>query len=76
MGPIIKIVIGIVLMIVSIWWIVSDKFGALLDLKTVLNGVIPIAIFLLGIFILWLELDEIKIEKEIKRETRKRTRRK
>ena len=76
MGPIIKVVIGIVLMIVSIWWIASNQFGALLDLKTVLNGVIPIAIFLLGLFILWLELDEIKIEKEIKRETRKRTRRK
>ena len=74
MYPIIKIVIGIVLMIASICWIASDRFGALLDLKTVLNGVIPIAIFLIGLFILWLELDEIKIEKEIKKETKPRRR--
>ena len=76
MHPIIKIVIGIALMVITIWWIASNQFGALSDLKTVLNGVIPIAIFLIGLFIFWLELDEIKIEKEIKKEKRTRARRK
>jgi len=76
MHPAIKIVIAIVLMIASIWWIASDKFGALWDLKTVLNGVIPIGVFLIGVFILWLELDELRIERELKKEERKRTRRK
>jgi len=46
------------------------------DLITILNGAIPVIVFLLGIFIVWLELDELKIEKELAKEERKTKRKK
>jgi uncharacterized membrane protein YwzB len=74
----VKVLIGIVLVIASVWWIIqgSTQYSATIfgithsgiqDLITVLNGAIPVLIFLLGIFIVWLEIDEMKIEKELKK---------
>jgi len=37
----------------------------------VLTGVIPAFLILLGLFVVWLELDEMKAEKELKREEEK-----
>ena len=37
----------------------------------VLTGVIPIFLILVGLFVVWLELDEIKMERELKAEERK-----
>lgn len=68
MGPIPKIIGGIILIVASVWWIA--RFGWK-DFLTVLNGAIPPLVFLLGVFIVWLEVDELKIERELKKEEEK-----
>lgn len=41
------------------------------SLSVVLQGAIPPFVMLVGLFVVWLELDEWKIEKELKREEEK-----
>lgn len=78
MHPIIKVLFGAILLIGSITYIYSNYdplnvgVGARRALYTVLNGLVPPFIALLGLFIVWLELDELKIEKESKAEKRKK----
>ena len=82
LNPIAKVIIGAILMIGSVWWIATGSQQIIHrsgweDLKTVLNGVIPALIFVIGIFVVWLEMDELRVEKELKTEERKaRTRKK
>jgi uncharacterized membrane protein YwzB len=77
MGAIVKILIGAVLMIASVWWVFQGS-GQLIhrfyltDLITLLNAAIPIVVFIIGLFVLWLELDELRIEKELKTEKKKK----
>lgn len=64
-------------MIAAVWWVFqgSDKVlgtPGWLDLKVLLNGGIPVAAFLIGLFIVWLEMDELRIEKELKTEEKKK----
>jgi len=77
-----KAVIGIILVIVSLYYIFYPISGlpasispAWPDVVVVLNGSIPLFVLLLGIFIVWLEWDEWKIEKELEKEERKAKRR-
>ena len=84
MHPIIKVIIGAILVIGSVYYIINgiDMPGvlkikpAISDVKIVINGIIPPLVFLLGIFIIWLELDELRIEKELKTEERRARKRK
>lgn len=83
MHPLIKVLIGVVLLVVPLalytYDFVSEKpltlFGGsvplLSSLKTVLLGSIPLFVMLIGLFIVWLELDEWRIEKELKVEEEK-----
>ena len=70
-SAIIKILIGAVLIIGSVWWVLqgSAQFlngrPGLNDFITVVNGAIPPLIFLIGLFVVWLELDELRIESEL-----------
>ena len=69
-GAIVKILIGAVLIVGSVWWILqgSLKFLGRLgveDFITIVNGGIPPLIFLIGLFVVWLELDELRIEQEL-----------
>jgi flagellar biosynthesis component FlhA len=41
------------------------------SLWTVLQGIIPPFVLVIGLFIIWLELDEWRIEKELKEEEKK-----
>jgi hypothetical protein len=68
MHPIGKLIIGIILVVGSIYYVWNY---AVLELITVLKGAIPVIVFLLGIFIVWLELDELKIERELAKEEKK-----
>lgn len=75
MHPAAKVVIGVILVIGSIWWIIQGSYqfthhSGLSDLRTVLNGIIPVLILILGVFVIWIEMDEMKIEKELKRRKR------
>lgn len=72
-----KVIVGIILVVASAWWIIqgADRYlgtwtshhRGIADLITVLDGVVPVLLFLLGIFIVWLEMDEMKVEKELRR---------
>ena len=79
MGALIKLIIGAILMIAAVWWVIPGQGGssnligrnAVNDLISLLNAAVPIGLFLIGLFVVWLELDEIKIEREIKSEGKK-----
>ena len=68
MHPIVKIIIGAILMIGSAWAIYKYT---LIEFWIILQGIIPPLVFILGLFIVWLELDELRIERELKTEERR-----
>lgn len=69
-GAIVKLIVGAILVVGSIWWVLQGSEQILgrsgvQDLMTILNGFIPALVFLIGLFVVWLELDELRIEKEL-----------
>ncbi len=65
----------------SAWWVLSGSSqyigrSGISDFVTVLNGALPPLVFLLGLFIVWLEYDELKIERELKKEEKRSKRKK
>lgn len=79
MHPALKIIIGLILIAIglglfvdSVWPImgVLGTFGIdwLRNFITVLTGVIPIFLIIVGLFVVWLEMDEMKAQKELKKE--------
>jgi len=75
MHPIVKILIGAVLLVGSIAYVYNniDPLGVTtprMALYTVVQGLVPPFVALLGLFIMWLELDELKIERELKKESK------
>jgi glycerol-3-phosphate acyltransferase PlsY len=93
--PVVKILIGILLIAAGIYWILygpsASGLNAVLapylsflgakpvatwnDFILLLNGALPPLIVLIGIFIVWLEWDEWKIERELAAEEKKEKRR-
>jgi len=80
MNALIKLLVGVVLLVVPLglyaYELMSGMEGAfglqlLQSLGIVLQGTIPPFIMLIGLFVVWLELDEWKIEKELKKEEEK-----
>jgi hypothetical protein len=80
MGAAAKVVIGLILLVIgfglfadspglSFWKSVTgiDWLGSFI---TLLAGLIPIFLILLGLLVVWLEVDEMKMEKELKRESK------
>jgi hypothetical protein len=80
MGAAAKVVIGLVLLVIgfglfadspglSFWKSVTgiDWLGSFI---TLLAGLIPIFLILLGLLVVWLEVDEMKMKKELKRESK------
>ena len=59
-----KLLLGIVLLIVGLYSIVAFTKD---DFWIVVKGLVPPLIAILGAFIVWLEVDEMKLEREIKR---------
>jgi hypothetical protein len=66
MHAVVKIAIGAILLIASIWYVYTNQNGSWDALLTVINGVVPAFVALLGVFIVWLELDELQIKGESK----------
>jgi len=70
-----KVIIGLILVIIGLGLLAN---GVLFDVGvgtfwlrnfiTMLTGIIPPLIIVIGLFVVWLELDEIKAEKELKSE--------
>ncbi|MCD6403506.1 MAG: hypothetical protein J7K98_04245 [Candidatus Aenigmarchaeota archaeon] len=73
MHPLTKAAIGVLLMVATVAVVAYDYlqnwgFGLLEAFIIVLKGVVPPFVFLIGLFIFWLEIDEWKIEKELQKE--------
>jgi len=67
-----KVLVGVILVVASAWWIIQGsamylRRSGVQDFITVFNGAVPVLVFLLGIFIVWLEIDEMKVERELKK---------
>ena len=68
-GGLILILIGLGLFADSIWNILpGPQINWLSNFVITLTGVIPIILIILGLFIVWLEVDEMKSRKEVHRE--------
>jgi len=88
MHPAVKMLIGIIFLIVPLGlyayeFMYGEQFSILginiyllKSLWIVLQGIIPPFFIVIGIFIIWLELDEWKIEKELKSEEKKEKKKK
>jgi len=68
MHPVVNMLIGAVLLIGGIAYVYTNQYGAWSDFLTVVNGIVPAFVALIGVFIIWLELDELKVQRELKAE--------
>lgn len=80
MHPIGKIIIGVILVIAAVYYIYDEPLNELYGLNTrrniinIIDGIVPILVVLVGLFMIWLEMDELRIEKELKTEEKRVTR--
>ena len=78
MGAALKVLIGLILVIVGLGLFVDEMYPIvglginwISNLFIVITGIIPVFLILLGLFIMWLEVDELKAQKEIEKEEKK-----
>jgi len=64
--PIAKIVIGAILIVGSAWVVYKYTLD---EFWLIVKGIVPPLVFIVGLFIVWLEYDELRIERELKQET-------
>jgi len=83
MHPVAKVIIGIILILIGLG-LFADEITPLIhqyqgvpavpwlsNFVTVLTGVIPIFLIIVGLFIVWLEADEVKADKELKKKKKR-----
>jgi len=63
-----KLVLGVILIIIALY--VIWKY-TLHETWIVIQGIIPPIVLILGIFIVWLEMDEMKTQKELSKGKKK-----
>lgn len=78
MHPAAKIIIGLILLVIGLGLFANGVIPGfniawlqtfwLTNFIIVLTGAIPILLILLGLFVVWLEVDELKAQKEISKE--------
>lgn len=75
-----KVIIGIIILLIGLGLFVDSAYSNAItgveiqwleNFIIVLTGVIPIFLILVGLFVIWLEVDELKAEKEFKLEEEK-----
>ena len=75
-----KVIIGLILLVIGLGLLANGVLFEDIGIGgriwfnsfiTVIVGVIPPLLILVGLFVIWLELDEIKAEKELKAEEKK-----
>ena len=75
----VKVILGLILVIIGLGLLANGVLFTINSIGTfwlknflvTLTGVIPPFLILIGLFVVWLELDEIKAEKELKAEEKK-----
>ncbi len=77
MNTLFKLLIGVVLLVVPLGMYAYElmnglngvfELNLLRSLGILLQGSVPLFFMLIGLFVVWLELDELKMEKELKKE--------
>ena len=77
MGAGLKVLGGLILIIIGLYLFATETHVAgytiqwLKNFGITLTGIIPIFLILAGLFVAWLEIDEIKTQKELATETKK-----
>lgn len=78
MSPAIKVLIGLVFIIVGLGLFVDEvspvvgtSITWLTNFVIILTGIIPAFLILVGLFLVWLEIDEMKAQKQLAKETAK-----
>ena len=82
MHPAVKVIVGLILILIGLGFFVDSipELGVggytginwLSNFIVVLTGVIPIFLIIVGLFVVWLEIDELKAQKEVKAEKKKK----
>ncbi len=69
MKPQFKIFLGILMILGGIFWYTQDFAGLnnFESLKIILTGGFGVLITLIGIFVVWIESDELKVQKELEK---------
>ena len=65
-----KIIIGLILVIVGLWAIIPldwSGLGLYVQLWEVIKGVVPAFLVFIGAILVWIEWEELKIEKPTKK---------
>jgi hypothetical protein len=65
-----KIILGLILVIVGLWAVMPlswNGMGLYVQLWEVVKGVVPIFLVFIGAILVWIEWEELKIEKPSKR---------
>jgi len=82
MNAAVKLLVGLVFIVIGLF-LLADSIIPILGIVgtlginwfdnfiIVLTGIIPPFLILLGLFVVWLEIDDMKAEKELKREEQK-----
>lgn len=69
LGGLIVIVIGLALFADSLWNILpGPQINWISNFVITVTGVIPIFLIIIGLFVVWLEVDDMKVKKELKNE--------
>ena len=81
-----KIIIGLVLILLGLglfvdspgisFWSSITGYDWLGSFITVLGGIVPIFLILIGLFVVWLEADELKMSNEIEEEPKEKPKKK
>ncbi len=82
MNAAIKLLVGLIFIAIGLGLFIDSVYPIIETVETlginwfnnfiiVLTGVIPAFLILLGLFVVWLEIDEMKAEKELKKEEKK-----
>ncbi len=69
-----KIILGVILVIIGIWAIIPISWSGLglwKELWLVIKGVVPIFLVFLGAILVWIEAEELKIERPKSRRRRR-----
>ncbi|RLI98523.1 MAG: hypothetical protein DRO99_00500 [Candidatus Aenigmatarchaeota archaeon] len=80
MNAAVKVIVGLIVLVAGLGLLANGVLFEVSGIGTfwlqnfiiTLTGIIPPFLIMIGLFIVWLELDEIKAEKELKAEEKKK----
>lgn len=69
-----KAILGIIVAIIGLWLLLPESFyglGMWAELWAILKGVIPLTLLIVGVLMVWIEFEEIKMERPVKTASRR-----